>query len=499
MINEVAKKLNLNNEDIITYGKDIAKIVKNDFGNNKGNLILVTSITPTPFGEGKTTLVIGINDVLRKLGKNSVAIIREPSMGPTFGLKGGATGGGKATVIPENDINLSFTGDFSAITNANNLICALIDNHIFHGNELNIKKIVFNRTIDICDRSLRNIFINDNLCHFDITAASEIMGIMTLAKDKFDLKKRIDNILIGYDENDLPIYFKELNATGAIVTLLEKALYPNLVRSLENNPVIVHMGPFANVSIGCNSLISTNMATSLVDYTIVEAGFGSDLGCEKFFDIKCRIGNLKPNLVILNVTIRSLKYHGNSSLIKGLDNLKNHIQNIINFTNNILVVLNKFEDDSNEEINIIKDFVYNFNLPFEICESYLKGSDGSISLGLKIIDLVNKNDINYLYNLDDDIKNKINKICINMYHVKKVVYSEEVLKKIDKYQKMNFNNLPICIAKSPLSLNGNKDSDLDYIKITDIKVNNGAGYIVVYSGNILTLPGLPKKPKACNF
>ena len=499
MINEIAKKLNLNNDDIITYGNDIAKIIKKSCNDKKGNLILVTSITPTPYGEGKTTLVIGINDVLRKLGKNSVAVIREPSMGPTFGLKGGATGGGLASVIPDTEINLSFTGDFNAITNANNLICALIDNHIFQGNELNIKEVVFNRAIDICDRSLRNITINEKKYHFDITAASEIMGIMTLAKDEIDLKRRIDNILIGYDNNNLPIYFKELKATGAIYTLLKNALYPNLVRSLENNPVIVHMGPFANVSIGCNSLISTNLALSLADYTIVEAGFGSDLGCEKFFDIKCRDGNLKPNLVILNVTIRALIYHGNNNLINGLNNLEKHIKNINNFTNNILVVLNKFEDDKIEDINILKDFVNQLNMPFEICESYLKGSEGSIDLGLKIIDLVKNSNIRYLYDLNDDIKDKINKICTKMYHVNNIIYNDDVLEKIEQIKKIGLSNLPICIAKSPLTLNGNKDSNLDYIKITDIKVNNGAGYIVVYSGNILTLPGLPKHPKACDF
>lgn len=499
MINEIAKKLNLNSDDIITYGNDIAKIIKKSCNDKKGNLILVTSITPTPYGEGKTTLVIGINDVLRKLGKNSVAVIREPSMGPTFGLKGGATGGGLASVIPDTEINLSFTGDFNAITNANNLICALIDNHIFQGNELNIKEVVFNRAIDICDRSLRNITINDKNYHFDITAASEIMGIMTLAKDEIDLKRRIDNILIGYDNNNLPIYFKELKATGAIYTLLKNALYPNLVRSLENNPVIVHMGPFANVSIGCNSLISTNLALSLADYTTVEAGFGSDLGCEKFFDIKCRNGNLKPNLVILNVTIRALIYHGNNNLINGLNNLEKHIKNINNFTNNLLVVLNKFEDDKIEDINILKDFVNKLNMPFEICESYLKGSEGSINLGLKIIDLVKNSNIRYLYNLNDDIKDKINKICTKMYHVNNIIYDDDVLEKIEKIKKIGLSNLPICIAKSPLTLNGNKDSNLDYIKITDIKVNNGAGYIVVYSGNILTLPGLPKHPRACDF
>lgn len=501
MIKEITNKLNLKNEDIITYGDDIAKIIKKPINNENNHLILVTSITPTPYGEGKTTLVIGINDALRKLGKNSVAVLREPSMGPTFGLKGGATGGGKASIIPEDEINLLFTGDFSAITNANNLICSLIDNHIFHGNDLNINpnKIVFNRCIDLCDRSLRNIKIDGITKHFDITAASEIMGIMTLCDSEYDLKQRIDDIIIAYNYNNKPVYFKELGATGAIYTLLKKALYPNLVRSLENNPVIVHIGPFANVSIGCNSLISTKLATSISDYTIVEAGFGSDLGCEKFFDVKCRTGNLKPSLVILNVTIRALKYHGDDSLIKGLDNLEKHISNIKNFTNNILVVLNKFEDDKLEEINIIKDFVNNQGFEFDICESYLKGSDGAISVALKVIDLAKNNSINYLYELDDDIQNKINNVCKKIYHVDKIIYKKEVLDKIEEIKKNGFNNLPICIAKSPLTLNGNKDKNLDYIEMTDIKVNNGAKYIVVYSGNILTLPGLPEKPKACDF
>ena len=287
MITEIAKKINLNKDDIILYGDDIAKIKKNE-QKKQGNLILVTSITPTKHGEGKTTMVIGINDALRKLGKNSIAVVREPSLGPTFGLKGGATGGGKATIFPEMDINLSFTGDFHAIEDANNLICALIDNHIFQGNELNINPndILFHRCIDVCDRSLRSIEINHTTSSFDITAASEIMGIMTLCQNEEELKRRIDDIIIGLTYEENPVYFKQLQSTNAIYELLKKAMLPNLVRSLENNPVIVHMGPFANVSIGCNSLISTKLATSLCDYTLVEAGFGSDLGCEKFFDIK---------------------------------------------------------------------------------------------------------------------------------------------------------------------------------------------------------------------
>lgn len=500
MIYKVAKKLKLNKNDIITYGNDMAKIIsKPNKINKKNKLILVTSITPTKDGEGKTTLVIGINDALRKLGKNSVAVLREPSMGPTFGLKGGATGGGMATVIPEEEINLSFTGDFNAITNANNLICALIDNHIFQGNKLNIdiNTIPFHRCLDVCDRSLRSITLENRNETFDITAASEIMGIMTLCKDSNDLKERIDRIIIGYN-NDIPIYLKELNATNAIYSILKNALYPNIVRSKENNPVIIHMGPFANISIGCNSLISTKLATNISDYTIVEAGFGSDLGAEKFFDIKCRIGNLNPSLAIINVTIKALKNHGNGDLKNGFSNLKKHIDNVKNFIEPF-VVLNKFENDKIEDITELQNYVNSLNIPFEICESYLKGSIGAINLANRIINHTNNQELKYLYELEDEIKNKIDIICKKMYHVNKVIYTKQVLEKIKNIKKIGFNNLPICIAKSPLTLNGNKDLNLDYIEITDIKVNNGAGYIVVYSGNILTMPGLPENPKACNY
>ncbi len=498
MITEIAKKINLNKDDIILYGDDIAKIKKNE-PKKQGNLILVTSITPTKHGEGKTTMVIGINDALRKLGKNSIAVVREPSLGPTFGLKGGATGGGKATICPEMDINLSFTGDFHAIEDANNLICALIDNHIFQGNELNINPndILFHRCIDVCDRSLRSIEINHTTSSFDITAASEIMGIMTLCQNEDDLKKRIDDIIIGLTYEENPVYFKQLQSTNAIYELLKKAMLPNLVRSLENNPVIVHMGPFANVSIGCNSLISTKLATSLCDYTLVEAGFGSDLGCEKFFDIKCRTGNLNPNLVILNVTIRALKEH--NCFENQFDHLKKHIENIHCFTSNLLIVLNKFEDDNVDEITKLQEFLKQENIPFEICEAFSKGSDGAMKVAEKVIDLVKTDTIHFLYSLEDELKDKIDTICTKMYHVNKIIYKKEVLKKIENIKKNHLDSLPICIAKSPLSLNGNKDTSLDYIEITDIKVNNGAGYIVVYSGNIMTMPGLPKHPRAMDF
>lgn len=498
MITEIAKKINLNKNDIILYGDDIAKIKKNE-QKKQGNLILVTSITPTKHGEGKTTMVIGINDALRKLRKNSIAVVREPSLGPTFGLKGGATGGEKATIFPEMDINLSFTGDFHAIEDANNLICALIDNHIFQGNELNINSndILFHRCIDVCDRSLRSIEINHTTSSFDITAASEIMGIMTLCQNEDDLKKRIDDIIIGLTYEGNPVYFKQLQSTNAIYELLKKAMLPNLVRSLENNPVIVHMGPFANVSIGCNSLISTKLATSLCDYTLVEAGFGSDLGCEKFFDIKCRTGNLNPNLVILNVTIRALKEH--NCFENQFDHLKKHIENIHCFTSNLLIVLNKFEDDNVDEITKLQEFLKQENISFEICEAFLKGSDGAMKVAEKVIDLVKTDTIHFLYSLEDELKDKIDTICTKMYHVNKIIYKKEVLKKIENIKKNHLDSLPICIAKSPLSLNGNKDTSLDYIEITDIKVNNGAGYIVVYSGNIMTMPGLPKHPRAMDF
>ena len=351
--------------------------------------------------------------------------------------------------------------------------------------------------MDVCDRSLRNIEINHISSSFDITAASEIMGIMTLCQNEDDLKKRINNIIIGLTYEGKLVYFKQLNATNAVAELLKKAMFPNVVKSLENNPVMVHMEPFANVSIGCNSLISTKLATSLCDYTVVEAGFGSDLGCEKFFDIKCRTGNLKPNLVILNVTVRALKEH--KCFENNFDHLKKHIENIHYFTSNLLVVLNKFEDDNTDDIIELHNFLKQNNIPFEICESFLKGSDGAIHVAKKIINLTKKDNIHFLYNLEDDLKDKIDTVCTKMYHVNKVIYKKEVLEKIEIIKKNHLDSLPICIAKSPLSLNGNKDSLLDYIEITDIKVNNGAGYIVVYSGNIMTMPGLPKHPRAMDF
>lgn len=500
---EVSKKINLDGKDLFSYNDEYAKIINFKNNNTLRKLILVTSINPTSKGEGKTTLVIGLNDALRHLNINSLAVLREPSMGPVFGVKGGATGGGLASIIPSDTINLSFTGDIDAVTSANNLIAALIDNHIFQGNELDIKNITFNRCLDINDRSLRNISCNNNELHFDITAASEMMGIMTLAKDQDDLKKKINNIIIGFNSKEEPVYFKSLNCTNAVLKILERAIYPNLVQSLEHNPVLVHMGPFANVSIGCNSLISTNLALNLADYTIVEAGFGSDLGAEKFYDIKCRYGNLKPNMVLINVTIDALKQHGNGNLTKGFDNLKIHIDNMKLFNKNIIVVLNKYNTNTLEEINELKKFVENENVLFEISEAYLKGSIGTLDLAKTVLNINEDNNFNYLYNLNDDIISKINTICTKIYRAKEVIYNDDILNKIKQLEELGFNNLPICAAKTPLSLSSNKNildvNQVYNVEVKDIKIKNGASYIVIYLGNILTMPGLPKEPNAMNF
>ena len=360
-IEEIAQKLNLKEENIEKYGNYKAKInYRNE--NLKGKLILVTSVSPTPYGEGKTTMSLGLNDAFRKLNKNSVAVLREPSLGPVFGIKGGATGGGMAKVVPENDINLHFTGDMHAITSANNLLSAAIDNHIYQGNELKIKKVLFNRCLDINDRALRKINLENREESFDLTPASEIMAILCLAQNLEDLKEKIGNIIIGENIEGNPVYAKELKIENAMTILLKDAIKPNLVQSLENNPIIIHGGPFANIAHGCNSAVATKLALSLSDYVITEAGFGSDLGAVKFFDIKCRLNNLKPYAVVINVTIRSLKYNGEGDLLKGLENLKFHILNMQKFINNIIVCLNHFKEDTLEEIEIIKNYTLKFNV-----------------------------------------------------------------------------------------------------------------------------------------
>ena len=520
-INEIANKLNLSSNEYETYGNYKAKINILQKGNKVGKLILVTSINPTPYGEGKTTISIGINDALNKLGKNAVAVLREPSLGPVFGIKGGATGGGYSQVVPMEDINLHFTGDIHAITACNNLLCAAIDNHLFQGNKLNIapEKIVFRRCIDINDRALRNIKIGINQFErneaFDISVASEIMAILCLSKDINDLKNRLGKILIGFTYDDKPVYANDLKIAGALTLLLKDAIKPNLVQSLEHNPIIIHGGPFANIAHGCNSIIATKLGLNLCDYVVTEAGFGSDLGAEKFIDIKCRIANLKPNCIVINTTIRSLKHNGGCTkdellleninyLEKGICNLKAHIDNMKLFTNNIIVCLNKFSNDSKEEIDYVKKFVESNNIEFSISTSYSDGGNGAIDLANKILNICNNEcDCKLLYEDNLPIKDKIEKVSKNIYHANNIIYTEEANKKIEKINSLGYSKLPICIAKTQYSISDD-EKKLGYpsnysVTVKDIKISSGAGFIVVYMGNILTMPGLSKNPAFMNM
>ena len=512
-IEEVASKLFIDKDNLDFYGKYKAKINKKITNNKKGHLILVTATNPTPYGEGKTTISIGLGDALNKLGKKTLITLREPSLGPVFGLKGGATGGGYAQVIPMEDINLHFTGDFHAITSANNLLCAAIDNHIKQGNQLNIdiNRIKFNRCMDVNDRALRNIIIdNDGIKReecFNITAASEIMVIFCLATDLKDLEKRLGNILIGYTINGDGVFAKDLKVEGAMTVLLKEAFKPNLVQTLENNPAFIHGGPFANIAHGCNSLVSTNLALNLADYVVTEAGFGADLGAEKFFDIKCRLGNLNPSCVCLVTTIKSLKYNAgitdfnnqNIDAVKqGLSNLQAHIENLQKFNVNLIVCLNKFHTDYTSEIEVVKDYCDSINIPFSISTSFTDGSIGSLDLGQKVIKLCeNEKKLNYLYSDDLSIKEKIEKIAFNIYHASSIKYEEKADEEIKQIEKLNLDKFPICIAKTQYSLSDDKNK-LGYpknysITVRNVKLYNGAGIITILLGNIMTMPGLPKK------
>ena len=503
---EIASKLNIDENDLECYGKYKAKLNIN-YGDNSGKLILVTSINPTPYGEGKTTVSIGINDALNKIGKKSIVVLREPSMGPVFGIKGGATGGGYSQVVPMEDINLHFTGDIHAIETANNLLCAIIDNHIYQGNELNIKEVVFNRCIDLNDRALRNITIDSKYTRddrFNITVASEIMAILCLSKDIDDLKNNIGNILIGYDVNDKMIFARDLNCVGAITLVLKDAIKPNLVQTHENNPAIIHGGPFANIAHGCNSIIATKLGLSLSDYVVTEAGFGSDLGAEKFLDIKCHKADLKPNCIVINSTIRSLKYNGNGSLEEGIVNLKRHVENMSKYTKNIVVCINKFHADTTNEINYIINYVENLGHEVSICDSYSKGSDGAIDLANKIIDMCNREvDYKPLYNYNLPITDKINVVAKEIYRSSNVIINDELKEKIKVIEENGFGSLPICIAKTQYSFSDNPKllgapENFD-MTVTDIRLCSGAGFIVVLMGNIMTMPGLAKKSAYLNM
>ena len=519
-IENIAKKAGIEPEDIECYGKYKAKISDKIFEKVKkqenGKLVLVTAISPTPLGEGKTTISIAIADGLQKIGKKSMLCLREPSLGPVFGIKGGATGGGHSQVAPMEDINLHFTGDIHAITSANNLLSAMIDNHIYFGNELKFKKVVWKRCVDLNDRQLRTV--NTGLSgeskivqredHFDITVASEIMAIVCLSNDIFELREKLGNIIVGYNEEDKPIYAKDLKAQGAMAVLLKDAI--------KHTPALIHGGPFANIAHGCNSIRATKLALKLSDYTITESGFGADLGAEKFLDIKCKKFGIKPDAVVLVTTIKALKYHGgvekenmqkeNIEAIKnGLHNLYKHIDNIKNkFGLNVIVALNKYYTDTKEEIDFLTQKLKEKQIEISIVEGWEKGGEGAIDIANKIVELANKNsNLNYMYELEDDIKTKILKVSTKIYGAKNVIYSKEAEEQIEKINLFGYSNLPICIAKTQYSFSDdpkNLECKNDYsINVKSVELKAGAGFIVVIAGNIMTMPGLPKMPAAENI
>ena len=524
-ITEIAKDLDITEDEIEMYGKYKAKISRevNEKLQNKqdGKLILVTAMNPTPLGEGKTTISIAIADGLKKIEKKSILALREPSLGPVFGIKGGATGGGHAQIAPMEDINLHFTGDIHAITSANNLLSAMIDNHIYHGNELGIEKVVWKRCVDLNDRQLRKI--NTGLSGeskivpredgFDISVASEVMAILCLATDINDLKKRLGNILIGYNKKQEPIYARDIKAEGAMAVLLKDAIKPNLVQTLEHTPAILHGGPFANIAHGCNSIIATKMAMKLADYTVTEAGFGADLGAEKFLDIKCREANLVPNVVVCVATIKALKYHGGvlkedmqkenmNCLEKVMNNLYRHIDNLRGkFGLNVIVAINKFGTDTEEELNFVQNELAKREIPSSIVESWAKGGEGATDISNQIVEIAEKeNRFEYIYDLNETIVEKINKVAMKIYGAKGVIYSEDSAKKIEKIEEMGYGKLPVCIAKTQYSFSDdpkNLECEEPFeISIGNVELKAGAGFIVVLAGKITTMPGLPKNPVA---
>ena len=508
-IKEVAKKLKLNEEDLILYGDDKAKIKKNIDGIN-GKLILVTAISPTPLGEGKTTVSIGLADALSSLKKNTVAVLRQPSMGPVFGIKGGATGGGYSQVVPMEDINLHFTGDFHAITSANDLLCAAIDSHIYFGNKLDIQEVRFHRCLDVNDRALRRVRLDNREEVFSITAASEIMALFCLASSIDDLKKRLGNIIIGTNSKGDNVYAKDLHIEGSLVTLLKDAFYPNLVQTLEGTPVIIHGGPFANIAHGCNSVVATKMGLNLADYVVTEAGFGADLGAEKFFDIKCRKSELKPNCVVLVATIKALKYHGgvskedvflenNEALNNGLENLKQHVSNLQQFGVNVIVCLNRFNSDLDSDISIVRECCQELGVSMKVSSAYADGGLGAVDLAKEVIDESNKpSNFKVLYSNEMTIKEKIETLSKKIYHASDVTYSEEAISKINQLEGTIFSKYPLCVAKTQYSFSDDAKKvgvpKNFAIEVKNLEVFNGAEFITIYLGNIMTMPGLSKNP-----
>ena len=524
-IEKIANKLGIEKEDIETYGKDKAKISNSVYekikNNQTGKLVLVTAMSPTPLGEGKTTISIAIADGLSQIGKKAVLALREPSLGPVFGIKGGATGGGMAQVAPMEDINLHFTGDIHAITTANNLLSSLIDNHIYFGNELQIEKVTWKRCLDLNDRQLRKIETGlsgeKNIVPredgFDITVASEIMAILCLAKNQEELKQMLGNIIIGYNKENNPVYAKDLKAEGAMTVLLKDAIKPNLVQTLEHTPAIIHGGPFANIAHGCNSIIATNLAMKLAEYTVTEAGFGADLGAEKFLDIKCRKANIRPDVVVLVTTIKAIKYHGGvpkeeiqkeniEGLEKGIINVYKHVQNLEKFGLKVIVALNKFTQDTPKEIELLENKLKEKNIDLSLVEGWEKGGKGAIDIANKIVQTAQNSQgkNNFMYSLDDTIKEKVEKIAKNIYYAEGVEYSKEAEEKIKLIEELGYSKLPICIAKTQYSFSDdakNLDEESKYnIHIRDVELKAGAGFIVLLAGKIMTMPGLPKVPAA---
>ena len=529
-ISKILKKINVPDSPkaFSPMGRHIAKInfeFLDKLKNKKdGHLILVTAITPTPAGEGKTTTSVGLNDGLNKIGKKSIVCLREPSLGPSFGMKGGAAGGGNAQVVPMEQINLHFTGDFHAITSAHNLLSALIDNHIYWGNKLNIdeKKIVWKRVVDMNDRALRFIDINTKGVAkdfaredgFDITVASEVMAIFCLSNDLSDLEKRIGNITIAYDKNNKPVYAKDLNAQGPMTVLLKEAIRPNVTQSLEHNPAIIHGGPFANIAHGCNSVIATKSALKLSKYVVTEAGFGADLGAEKFLDIKCRKANIKPSCVVIVATVRALKMHGGvekenlkteniDALKEGLSNLDRHINNIKKFGIEPIVAINHFVLDTKKEIQTIINFCKNLNVEVSNCKHWAEGGAGTVDLAKKVVRVCNnskKQKFKFLYNDSKSLWEKIEIIAKEIYRADKITATEEIKQKLNTFENNGFKNFPVCVAKTQYSFSTDpklKGAPTNHeIPIRDVRLSSGAEFIVVICGSIMTMPGLPKIPAA---
>jgi len=523
----VAKNYGISEEDLELYGKYKAKLSQNfcsaHEGKQKGKLVLVTATNPTPLGEGKTTVSIGLNDALNRLGKKSIVALREPSLGPCFGVKGGAAGGGYAQVAPMEDINLHFTGDFHAITSANNLLAAVLDNHIHQGNalEINPKKILWKRCLDMNDRVLRNVIVGlgnqaDGAMredHFQITVASEIMAILCLAKDMKDLQERLDKIVVAYNKKGERVYAKDLECTGAMAVLLKDAMQPNLVQSLEGNLAIIHGGPFANIAHGCNSIRATKMGLALADFLVTEAGFGADLGAEKFFDIKCAAAGLTPSCAVIVTTLRTLKYYGGlpkeaiskenrEALEKGLENLEKHIENVKKFGVPAVVAVNRFATDTEGELSFLKDFCAQRGVRCAIMEAYGKGSEGGEELAKAVLETVEAGEVNFhtLQTPEQRISQKIELLAKEIYGADGVEYSNKAKEELKKLEESCYSNLPICMAKTPYSLS-DKPNLLGRpknfrIEIRELSLSAGAGFVVCLAGDVMTMPGLPKEPAA---